>query len=149
MKRWIEVTADHAAAPRLLIEDLRVTCEYVEPVEDNLEAHSHRLYELLLRASTELESMAKQLLIAADVAASEHPSMKDYAKLDVPYGLSSFIVDVMFWRPKPKRLVPFGPWKEGKPLGWYQSYNEVKHNRSGSFRHANMAAAIKRLQVCS
>src|SRR5689334_2470696 len=46
----------------LLERDLLELFDYVEPADSNLATYSHRLYELLLRACTEVETNATGIL---------------------------------------------------------------------------------------
>lgn len=48
----------------LLVQDFLRVCEFIEPVDAHLQVFSHRLYELLLRASTEFESLSREILEA-------------------------------------------------------------------------------------
>src|SRR5688572_4538868 len=47
------------------------------------------------------------------------------------------------WRKGPFKIEPFEEWKKVNRLGWYQDYNEVKHNRHSSFQKASSHNAIK------
>ena len=47
---------------RLIIDDFEHLFEYIEPHSSNLNVFSHRIYELLLRTCTEVESCCKGIL---------------------------------------------------------------------------------------
>lgn len=118
--------------------DLHRLCEYIEPVDDNLSAYSHRTFELLLRSCTEWESMCKDLIVASGV--TKDPStmnVNDYAQLENMFSFSAAEVGLMFWRPAPVWLRPYRDWTTAKPpLAWYAGYNSVKHNRNMKFNQA-------------
>jgi hypothetical protein len=127
-----------------LVADLETAFEYVEPVDQNLGTYSHRLYSLLLRASTEFESLAKEMARALHGDAKDFRSMTQYRSLDREFKLSLLAVNVLSWRPAPRRIIPFQGWRDAEPkLHWYQGYNTVKHNRSEEFASANMANTVE------
>lgn len=128
----------------MLVADLEAVFEYVEPSDDNLSTYSHRLYSLLLRACTEFESLAKEMAKAVHGDATEFRSMTQYVSLDLDFKLSLLAVDVLPWRPEPRRFVPFRGWRDAEPkLVWYQGYNTVKHNRSADFSKASLANTVE------
>lgn len=56
---------------KILENDLKKVFEYIEPCDDNLSTYSHRLYELLLRACTELKLIVKEYLNLMDILLME------------------------------------------------------------------------------
>ena len=66
-------------AARLIMDDFEHLFECIEPHTINENVFSHRIYELLLRTCTEVESCCKGILVANGHTAN---SMEDYKKKD-------------------------------------------------------------------
>lgn len=126
---------DHEASFRLLVGDFLRVCEYIEPTDANLDVYSHRLYELLLRACIEFESIAK----AALGPESKADNITGYAALaDVAPGIRT-PVQLLMWRPRAVDVSPLQNWgPQAHQLAWYRAYNDVKHNRAGEFPSASL-----------
>jgi len=124
----------------LLLNDFVTLTAYIEPHDDNLRTYSHRLYELLLRACTEFESVCKAKLI--EQGATKSPAsmdINDYKSLEGTLRLEPAEVGWHIWRPQASYVRPFTAWStSAPPLSWYSCYNRVKHDRSGAFSMANM-----------
>ncbi len=128
----------------LLEQDLKTLFEFVEPCDENLHTFSHRIYELILRASTEFETNAKEILSANRYTRTANESLNifDYHRIDQATRLSDFRVEIEIWRPSKKVIAPFSEWKKGPRLSWYKAYNDVKHNRHHRFHDANLENAV-------
>jgi len=124
---------------RLLEEDLKQLFTYVEPTDANKGVFSHRLYELLLRASTEFETNAMQILAMNGYTKEKGSNfnIKDYFKINQATKLSDYSVTCELWQPT-REFKPFQEWSNAHPLSWYQAYNDVKHNRSSEFSKASL-----------
>lgn len=122
-------------AARLIINDFEHLFEYVEPHTDNENVFSHRIYELLLRTCTEVESCCKGILIANGHAAQ---NMDDYKKIEQATHLSAYKVQYSNWLPTLYTTQPFAKWATNESLPWYKAYNDVKHNRSQNFKLASL-----------
>ena len=125
---------------RLLVDDLKEVCAFVEPIDTNLNTFSHRIYELLLRACTEFESASKQALVAAGYSKPVcDMNINDYRTLEQHLKLELFEVGLLLWQPAPSYVRPFASWSTAQPpLSWYEAYNKVKHNRNTEFAVANL-----------
>jgi hypothetical protein len=125
---------------QLIEADLVKLLEYVEPAETNLPAHSHRLYELLLRACTEFEANAKAILFANGYKKGRTLNITDYSKIESACGLSGFSTEIPVWTGNGSVRQPFAAWQTSPAASpkWYASYNHVKHNRSLNFDHASL-----------
>jgi hypothetical protein len=124
----------------ILSNDFRRITEFVEPVDANLSTYSHRLYELLLRACTDFESVCKERLVV-DGCKKSPRDMKiyDYRVLEATLFLERVEVGVLVWRPNVDYVRPFIDWSSASPpLQWYSNYNKVKHNRNTSFSLASL-----------
>lgn len=122
-------------AARLIIEDFERLFEFVEPHSSNENVFSHRIYELLLRTCTEVESCCKGILIANGHSARD---MNDYKKIEQATHLSDYTVQYTNWFPSHYSVQPFASWSTGGTLSWYKAYNDVKHNRWLNFKLANL-----------
>lgn len=125
---------------RLLVDDLKEVCAFVEPTDANLSTFSHRIYELLLRACTEFESASKQALVAVGYSKPVcDMKIYDYRTLEQHLKLEQFEVGLLLWQPVPSYVRPFASWSTAQPpLSWYDAYNKVKHNRNTEFSVANL-----------
>ena len=125
-------------AYHLLEKDLIRQFEYLEPADDNLQAYSHRLYELLLRASTEFEANCRAILQANRYKKRNNWTIGDYCNVNNSSRLSEYEVRIAIWREENKILHPFKDWASSKSLSWYREYNAVKHSRCKHFPKANL-----------
>ena len=132
--------APYLASFEILSSDFRRATEYVEPADDNLKTYSHRLYELLLRACTDFESICKDKLVAdGSTKSPKDMNVNDYQTLEQSLHLEGRHVGLLLWRPAPVYLQPFASWSSASPpLAWYKAYNDVKHNRHSQFAQANL-----------
>lgn len=122
-------------AAQLIIDDFERLFEFVEPHTSNENVFSHRIYELLLRTCTEVESCCKGILLANGYAAN---NMDDYKKIEQSSLLSGYEVYYSNWLPDKYITRPFAAWATRGSLPWYKAYNDVKHNRWQKFLSANL-----------
>lgn len=132
-----EEMASSVIISRLLFQDLYDLFNYIEPDDKNLNTFSHRIYELLLRTATEIESNFKGIMIANGYKSPEN--MHDYFKVASVARLSEYRVQFTRWSSS-RFFTPFIEWNSSTyaALPWYQSYNNVKHNRYANFEMANL-----------
>jgi len=132
------------SAYQLLEADLMKLFTFIEPADANLSTYSHRLYELLLRASTEFEANARAVLVANGYSKTGRWNIFDYAKLEPACRLSAFATTLPVWRGSDSVRRPFSVWAKNQnaSLPWYADYNSVKHNRSGEFELATLGNVI-------
>lgn len=124
----------------LIIRDLYELFNYVEPNDANQSAFSHRIYELFLRTATEFESNCKGILKANGYSKAEKDMcIRDYFKIGAAARLSEYHISFERWL-SVHVFTPFAAWNTAtySPLPWYQSYNNVKHNRFNYFNEANL-----------
>lgn len=128
----------------LIVADLQVCFNYVQPTKDHLSVYSHRLYELLLRSATEFESICKEIMISDSLTTKdpENLRMNDYRRLNRHFEGKPGITEVIFVFEKPIRLIPLANWRNGKSIPWYRDYNTVKHNRVRDFSKATLGNAL-------
>lgn len=131
------------ASYELLKNDLKLIFEFIEPCPENQAVFSHKIYELLLRACTEVESLCKQIFEANNKLAR---NIIRYSDLDNAMKLSSYKVKSYgFLYPE---FSPFENFNSNvlrnnrSPL-WYKAYNNVKHSRLDHFNDASLKNAIE------
>ena len=134
----------YSASFRLLTHDLVQVFEYIEPVPDHERVYSHRLFALLLRACTDFESIAKELVVATSLSNSARQmNVNDYKRLEDSFKLEQCKVALNEQWPTPFVLHPYRGWStQSPPLPWYGEYNAVKHNRQQEFPRANLLSAL-------
>jgi len=144
--RFSEAKNQHIMSYYLIVEDLKRAFEYIEPIEINYDVYSHRLFELLLRVCTEIESIMSELLNVHDYKSQKNKSsnynlkMRDYFELEKHLKLSQYTVKFR----ENQIYAPYAVWNEKnfKKLMWYDNYNKVKHNRVNKFDLANLKNVI-------
>lgn len=135
-------TASYQMSFRLLMSDLNRALEYVEPVVGNERTYSHRLYELLLRACTDFESLCRDILIEkGSKVARNDMKMRHYRGLEPLLVLEPVSVEFLLWRPEPRTFYPFQGWAKASPQ-WYENHQAVKHNRHTQFPAANLLNVV-------
>ncbi|MEZ4449563.1 MAG: hypothetical protein R3B09_08790 [Nannocystaceae bacterium] len=128
----------------LLERDLVATFRYIEPSHENIAVYSHEYYALLLRACTEFESHAKNILDKNGYEKKKGLlNIEDYAKLERACKLSGYRIRIPTWNGPSKIWTPFQPWSGGvHTLAWYKNYNDVKHNRNAKFSLATLDSVV-------
>ena len=143
-KRYAPDRTNLVRAYHLLEQDLIKILEYVEPADANLGTYSHQLYALLLRACTEFESNARAILQANGYSSTRNWTLLDYFKINSATRLSEYALTIPMWDGVAGTVKPFETWSGGShSLPWYQAYNAVKHDRSGSFTEASLDNVMK------
>lgn len=125
-------------ATKLILRDINDLFFNVEPNDANLSVYSHRLYELLLRISTEFEANCKGILLANNYQSRKSSlTIEDYFKINKATHLAEYTICINLWQGD-HIWKPFEEWNEGHSLSWYKAYNEVKHDRYSKFSNANL-----------
>jgi hypothetical protein len=132
---FAEAREHYIRAFLLIQKDLQTLFDYVEPSDRNLQCHSFRIHELLLRACVEVEANCKAILRENGYPSGEW-KMRDYRKLDASHRLSSYRVRLPVWRGVQSERRPFAAWAAGGALPWYSAYNSTKHDRHEAFDQA-------------
>ncbi|WP_200822334.1 hypothetical protein [Caballeronia terrestris] len=132
----------------VLQKDLQELFDYVEPSDQNLQCHSYRIRELLMRACMEVEANCKAILTENGAVLRERSNMFDYRMVEQSHKLSAFQVSVPTWHGAAAMRTPFVRWAnppQDQNLPWYEAYNKTKHNRATNFHQAtfeNMLDAV-------
>jgi hypothetical protein len=126
-----------------LENDLEAVSRYIEFIDQNFQTYSIELAHLLLASSSEIDVIMKELckLIAPGEDAN---NIIDYRKIikskkpkfaDEPVYISRYGIS----------LTPWINWKNDKSPFWWESYNNVKHERNLYFNEANLEHVINSL----
>lgn len=121
----------------LIQKDLLELFDYVEPSDTNRLCYSYRIHELHTRTCIEIEANCKAILSENGYIRAGDWNMGDYRKLNTTHRLSSYEINFPLWYGNEAKRKPFAAWSGAGPLGWYQAYNETKHNRHENFEQAN------------
>lgn len=149
--KYVKDAVQYVRIAQLLYKDFEELFDYVEPSDKNKDCYSFRIYELLLRACTEVESNMKGILVANGYKKGKEKYFckSDYLKLEKTHHLPEYEVLIPNWSGELRKRIPFANWKgktEGDSdttkMGWYDAYNTVKHNRQNEFNKASLENAI-------
>lgn len=130
-------------ALKLLLTKMQDIFETVEPAKANLQTHGHKIRELLLLAAMEVEASWAAVL-KANGYNGDRLTTKDYVKLLNPMLLDSFSLNLRSYPDFPT-IAPFMKWTVQSPtqsLGWYNAYNQTKHNREECLEVATLDQAV-------
>ena len=136
----------------LLLDIMKI----LPPAPGNLESYSPRLASIILDACGLLDSIFRQITPNEELSTikknkkGKEPDVKDFAELysdefDLPR-----IKSIPFISP-PKYFCPFKPWEaissggDYKPLDWWQTYNDLKHDRIANIKKAGLGNALDAL----
>lgn len=139
----------HIRAFELIQKDIIELFDYIEPADSNETCYSYRIHSLLLRLCIEFEDNAKAILYENGFDKRDKSgkpirlNIFDYKKIESTHFLSLFEIRLPFWSGNNGDRYPFLDWKNGKnSLGWYEAYNNTKHDRRQKFTHANFGHLI-------
>jgi len=116
--------------------DIENLSRYIEFTEANFATYSIELVRLLLSAASEIDVVAK-LLCEKLSPNTKVVDINDYRKVltnSLPK-ISGLKVLMPIYG---LELTPWSNWKDNKNPNWWQSYNNVKHQRSLHFSEANL-----------
>lgn len=129
-----------------IISDFIKLLDYIEPVEDNKDTYSIKVYELLLRTAVEFEANCVGILRANNYTNKRNWSIVDFHKLDSVMKLSEYEITTSLWQPR-STFKPLSEWTTSHSLSWFKAYNKVKHDRIGNFKCANIRNLLS--GICS
>ena len=130
-------------ALKILLVKMQDIFETVEPGQPNLQAYGHKIRELLLLAAMEVENSWAAVLKTNGYAGARLTT-KDYIKLLAPMLLDSYSLTLRSY-PEFPFITPFKGWTVKSPtksLGWYDAYNQTKHNREKFLGIATLERAV-------
>ncbi len=126
-----------------LERDMEVVSRYVEFCDANFSVFSVELAHLLFASASEVDVVAK--LLCEQVQPGSSPSnINDYREVLIP-AMPELPETELF---VPRHGLSFKPWSNWagstNPL-WWQSYNNVKHQRDAHFDEATLKNALNAL----
>ena len=124
-----------------LENDLEATSRYIEFIDANLKTYSIELAHLLLASSSEIDVVIKELC-ALIAPGEEIKNINDYKKI-IKAHLPEFINESVFINRYGISLKPWDNWNGEDNPYWWQSYNNVKHERNMYFDQANLENTIR------
>ncbi|HRK54393.1 MAG TPA: hypothetical protein PK185_10805 [Cyclobacteriaceae bacterium] len=130
---------------KLLYDDLEDSFRFVNPTENHFTVYSLRFYELLIRASTEFESICKDKVeeFGLSTKKSRDYNIEDYYLLNAHFAGKPGRISIGYIFSEPLFVTPLEGWNSSHSLDWYTSYNSVKHNRVKDFHLASLENVLK------
>ncbi len=145
-REYSDSPAHYVRAFLLIQSDLQRLFEFIEPSDCNLDTHSFRIHELLMRTCIEIEANFKAILkenIYNPTNREGKPipenkwNIHNYRMVNKTHHLSSYKVYIPIWDGTQSSFEPFAQWATATELSWYQAYNNSKHDRKNAFKEAN------------
>lgn len=134
----------------VLTRQLDRICQTVHPTAQTFGAYGHDIRNLLILACTEVEAHWRGVLVGNSVNKNQFTT-RDYVALRPVMRLDEYAVKFPNY-PWLDPIKPFGGWgSTGKPtqdLGWYHSYNAVKHDRERQFERATLHRVFEAVSAC-
>ena len=129
----------------MIQKDLLTLFDYIEPSDANLNTHSFRIHELMLRVCVEIEANCTAILGENKYGGTDGKdwTMNDYKKIEQSHFLSQYEVFIPNWLGTRNIRQPFSSWSSQSKLIWYQAYNSTKHDRHKEFSEANFDCLIE------
>jgi hypothetical protein len=123
-----------------LEHDLELASRYVEFCSDNMQTYSVEFAHLLLAASSEVDVVAKLLCRRLD-ATAPRTNIEQYRQV-----LTTHVADLPHMQVSVPRygltLTPWVNWVSSTKPDWWQSHNNVKHERNAFFQEATLKNAL-------
>src|SRR5262249_42704776 len=122
----------------------------VHPTERNYRTFGHEIRNVLILACTEVEAQWRGILLANGMS-KERFATNDYVRLCEAMRLNEYEVG-FFDYPWIVPIRPFEQWRTDAPartIGWYDAYNQVKHDRANSFSRATLQSALEAVSACA
>ena len=119
-----------------LEEDIEKLSRYIEFTTDNFDAYSIEMAHIFLAASSEVDVVAKQLcnIVAPNGMESNIAQYRNTLRIKIPELENSEVTLPRYGL----TLTPWSNWHEDETPDWWQSHNNVKHQRGQYFSDANL-----------
>ena len=130
-----------------LESDLENISRYIEFIDKNYKTYSIELAHLLLASSSENDVVLKALcfLLSPEetrkIEANRNMKIDDYREI-IKANIPEFENESIYINRYGISVKPWGNWKGDKNPDWWQSYNNVKHQRDKYFDQANLKNTI-------
>ena len=121
-------------------KDLENISRYIEFDKDNYNVYSIELAHILLSASSEVDTIMKQLCKLLDP--NEETKNIDGYRLIIQNKTPSFINEEISIDRFGLLFKPWDNWVGTQNPNWWKSYNNVKHQRDSYFKEANLQNTI-------
>lgn len=145
------VVAGGRGQARTLLRQLERICQTVQPNASTFDAYGHDIRNLLILASTEVETHWRGVLIANGAAKGQF-STAQYVVLAEVLKLRDYAVRFPAF-PDLQPIRPFEIWGQGaaptQDLPWYAAYNAAKHDREDQFPRATLHHAFEAVSACA
>jgi hypothetical protein len=138
-----------------LEDELLDIFKYIPPTEQNLETFSPRLASLIIESCGLLDSVLRQVSGEVSIVDGKRVhrhdlDIRDYARLyadryQIPSAKSILLIT------PPRYISPFEEWTtlitggDYKPVGWWRTHTELKHDRIANLKNARLKCAIESL----
>jgi hypothetical protein len=123
---------------RDLEEELDEFCRYVPAVKAHYSVFSTKLWGIILRACSEIDSQLFELVNEISPRKGNR-KIVDYYNNENTFELAKFSLLTKF---EPNTIVPFHSFSNLKAPSWWLDYNSVKHERLNSLESATLENAI-------
>lgn len=125
-----------------IFNQLKLIFSFVEPIDKHLNIYSLKIRDLIIKASSEVETHWKELMrlngySKKSLNTKDYCKLKEFINFDLHLQLESYPTDTVF--------KPFENWDcelPSKSLEWYKVYNNLKHDRSNTLNQATLYQAI-------
>ena len=115
--------------------DFAATSRYVEFSEDNFRTYSVEYAKLLLAIGSEVDVLCKIICRNIDEAADRN-NIGDYRACLT--GHTNMATEEVLIRRYNLTFKPWEEWSRNRNPNWWESYNNVKHDRNVAFAEANL-----------
>jgi len=122
-----------------LEDDLQDFCRFVPPVPEHASVYSTRLWGIILRACSEIDSQLSGLVKELGSKALK-PNIVLYRRYEVRLELAKFELASRFDK---QALRPFEAFAKNKSPGWWLDYNEIKHRRLETLQAATLGSSLQ------
>lgn len=130
-----------------LERDLSSTFNYVECCTDNYKTYSIEFEKIFLSICAEFDSVVKDFAVMNSTAKRPCNIKDAFDLLNGSNSLDFSTLSVRLLLNQGHQLRPLSDWSKGgyKKLGWWGSYTEIKHDRSSSYKNANLKNCLDSL----
>lgn len=130
-----------------LERDLSSTFHYVKCCTDNYKTYSIEFEKIFLSICAEFDSVFKDYAVMNSAAKRPSNIEAAFKLLNGSNSLGFSNLSVQLLVDQGRQLQPLSTWSKGryKKLGWWENYNGIKHDRSSSYKYANLKNCLNSL----
>lgn len=122
-----------------LESDLQEFCRFVPPVPEHDSVYSTRLWGIILRACSEIDSQLSGMIKVLGSVAKQ-PNIALYRRYNDRLELTKFELASRFDK---RVLIPFEAFANNKSPSWWVDYNAIKHRRLESLQVATLGNSLQ------